>query len=311
LQKKVLAVYYSQSGQLKEVLDSVLGSMKDANIHIEVVEIKPKKAFPYPWSFFDFMGIFPECVYMDGCETESVEPRGGFDLIILAYQPWFLSPSLPISGFLKTDEAAILLSDKPVITLIACRNMWIMAQEKIKKTLEKLNAKLIGNIVLVDQGSSLATFITTPRWMLTGRKDALWGILPQAGVAKNEIRNASRFGVAIKESLLKNELNEDVLKGLKAADSDKELIRSEEIGHKSFLIWGKLVKTLSTPNTIARKISVSIYLVFLVLLIVTIVPINMVLQRLLSKFLTNNTDSKKAYYDAPSGCENFRMKDFV
>ncbi len=48
--------------------------------------------------------------------------------------------------------------------------MWIMAQEKVKVLLKELEATLIDNVVLIDKGSSLETFITTPRWMLTGKK---------------------------------------------------------------------------------------------------------------------------------------------
>ncbi len=95
-----------------------------------------------------------------------------FDLIILAYTVWFLSPAIPISSFLKSSYAKKKFKDKPVITLIACRNMWIMAQEKVKVLLKELEATLIDNVVLIDKGSSLETFITTPRWMLTGKKDS-------------------------------------------------------------------------------------------------------------------------------------------
>lgn len=63
-----------------------------------------------------------------------------------------------------------MLKDTPVITLIGCRNMWLMAQEKVKKLLAESEAKLIGNVVKVDQSNDWASFITTPLWMLTGKK---------------------------------------------------------------------------------------------------------------------------------------------
>ncbi len=58
----------------------------------------------------------------------------------------------------------------------------------MKSLLFDVNAKLIDNIVLIDQGSSLSTFITTPRWMLTGRRNAFWKIFPKAGVSKEDIK---------------------------------------------------------------------------------------------------------------------------
>jgi hypothetical protein len=170
--KRVLVLYYSQTGQLSSVVESFTAPLKNSN-EIEVIyqPIEPKKSYPFPWGFIAFFDAFPESIYMDGCEIKEldIELDDEFDLVILAYTIWFLSPSIPISGFLNSKYSKVL-KDKPVITLIACRNMWIMAQEKIKKRLAELGATLIDNVVLVDRGSSLATFITTPRWMLTGKK---------------------------------------------------------------------------------------------------------------------------------------------
>lgn len=135
------------------------------------------------------MDCFPESVYLDPpCEIEDIEDSNDYDLVIISYQVWFLSPSIPITSFLKSKYAKEKLKDKPVITVIACRNMWVMAQEKMKSLLFDVNAKLIDNIVLIDQGSSLSTFITTPRWMLTGRRNAFWKIFPKAGVSKEDIK---------------------------------------------------------------------------------------------------------------------------
>ncbi|RXJ87198.1 dialkylrecorsinol condensing enzyme, partial [Aliarcobacter trophiarum LMG 25534] len=167
-----------------------------------------------------------------------------YDLVILPYQVWFLSPSLPITAFLKSDYAKRKLKGKPVITLIGCRNMWVMAQEKLKQMLSDVEAKLIDNIVLIDQGNSFATFVTTPRWMLTGKRDSLWGIFPEAGISKQDIKEASRFGKAISHALANDEekKQESICHGLNAVIIDEKLIKSEQIATKSFMIWGKLIR---------------------------------------------------------------------
>ena len=86
-----------------------------------------------------------------------------FDLIIVFYQVWFLAPSLPVTAFLQHPLAGVLFNNKPVITVIACRNMWLKAQEKMKMMLTHLGARLIDNVVLFDRGNVFATLITTPR----------------------------------------------------------------------------------------------------------------------------------------------------
>lgn len=311
MQKKVLVLYYSQSGQLKEVLNSIVSGI-DSDATVTLQEIKPTKEFPYPWKFFSFFDIFPECVYMDGCEVNKLNLHDDYDLILLGYQPWFLSPSLPISGFLKTDEAKRLFKNKPIITIIACRNMWIMAQEKIKKELSSMEATLIDNVVLIDQGHSLATFITTTRWMFTGKKDRCCGVFPQAGIAEGNIKNAARFGKAIGYALKNNQENakKSILTGLGAVEVDEKIVKSEEIGHKSFLIWGKIIKKLSNQNSAKRKTLLVVYISFLVTLIVTVVPINMSIQYIIRKIRPNMINAKKRYYEEPSGSGKHRLKEF-
>lgn len=310
--KKILIVSYSQTGQLNEVLTSLSSPLKCDEIEINHKIIKPKKPYPFPWNFFEFMDCFPESVYLDPCEIEEIEDSNDYDLVIIFYQVWFLSPSLPITAFLKSKFAKEKLKNKPVITVIACRNMWVMAQEKMKSLLKNIDAKLIDNIVLVDQGSSLTTFITTPRWMLTGKRNAFWKIFPKAGVSKEDIKNTSRFGFAIKEALENNLEKEKVsiCSGLKAVSVDEKLIKSEQIGTKSFMIWGKLIRKVGKIGDKKRKPFIALYTVFLILMIITVVPINMIVQTIIRKVNKEKILKQKSFYEMPSGSDDFRMKDF-
>lgn len=307
-------VFYSQTGQLTQVVNNIIQPLKNTPF-VEVVlrEIKPKKSYPFPWKFMTFMDTFPESVYLDPCEIESFEEdTHEYDLVILAYQVWFLSPSIPITAFLKSAYAKEKLNNKPIITVIGCRNMWIMAQEKVKSLLAHIGAKLIDNIVLVDQGNSLATFITTPRWMMSGKKDALWGIFPKAGISEVEIKGASRFGYAIKQALEKDEEkeNKSLCHGLNAVNVDVKLIKSEKIGTKSFQIWGKLIRKFSKQGEIKRKLFIILYTVFLILIIISVVPLNMAIQTLYRKMKKAEVLKQKEFYELPSGSSMDRMKEF-
>jgi hypothetical protein len=312
--KKVLVLYYSQTGQLTDVVKSFTASLEtDKNIELVYQNIEPQKAYPFPWGYLEFFDIFPESVYMEGCDLkpcENMHEDDSFDLVILAYTIWFLSPSLPISGFLNSKYAKVL-QDTPVITLIACRNMWIMAQEKMKTKLKSLGAKLIDNVVLIDQGGNLATFITTPRWMWTGRKNAFWG-LPKAGVSPSEIAEASRFGKALSDALA-NDLekrNTSLLSGLQAVQVDNRLIGTEKIAHKSFRIWGGLIRKFGTTGDKARIPVLFLYFLFLLSLIVIVVPLNTLVKPLLRKLNSQKIDKERAYFEEPSGSGDERIKEY-
>lgn len=313
--KKVLVVYYSQTGQLTSVVKSICKAIESDSVQVSYECVQPEQDYPFPWPMLKFLDAFPESVYMDPppLKPMRVDADDQFDLVIIAYTVWFLSPSLPITAFLKSPEAKKLLAGKPVVTVIACRNMWLMAQEKMKTLFSDIGAKLLDNIVLVDAGSSLATFITTPRWMLTGKKGEPGGLLPPAGVAEQDIKDAARFGYALAEALRNNREIEGkpLLQGLKAVQVDTRLIASERVGHHSFEIWGKMIRNIGPAGDPKRKPVLIIYMVFLITLIITVVPITMLVKKALRPLLKKKLDAQKAYFELPSGSGSNRMREFV
>ncbi len=307
MKKRVLVIYYSQSGQLSDVVQSITAPMA-ANDELELVYecLQPLKPYPFPWPFLQFFDTFPETVYDQPEPIEALSPRteGDFDLVILAYQVWFLSPAQPITAFLQSAAAERLLRGKAVVTVIACRNMWLMAQEKMKQQLQRLGGRLIDNIVLTDPAHSAATFFSTPMWVLTGNKGPFFfGLIPEAGVSPEEIRNAARFGEAIARQLPErsNNDNSPMLEGLGAVNINERLIASERIATRSFRIWGGLLRLLGKPGKLLRRSVLVLYIIFLITLILTVIPVSAVIKRLLAPLTQKRIASQRQYFSAPSG----------
>jgi hypothetical protein len=305
--KRILVIHYSQTGQLREIVDSVLGPLRAASdIEVTAIELKPLKPFPFPWPFWYFFNTFPECVYEDPPPIEKlpVPVDAEFDLVILAYTVWFVSPNMPTMAFLQSDDAKRLLRDKPVITLIGCRNMWLMAQERVKEKLIALGAKHIDNAALVDVASMWTTFISTPMWMLTGKRGPfLGGRVPRAGIPAEEIKRAARFGDAVAKQLPQRAVNDTspMFAGLGAVKINESLVASEPIVRRSFRAWGGLLRLLGRRESIPRRLVLVLYVLFLITLILTVVPISAVIKALLRPLTRARTQRQRAYYAAPSG----------
>lgn len=190
--------------------------------------------------------------------------------------------------------------------------MWVMAQEKMKKLLNNLDANLIDNVVLIDQGSSLETFITTPRWLLTGKKNSIFG-LSEAGISESEIKKSNRFGKALIYALKNNyeKKGKTLLSGLEAVKVNVKLINSEKIATRSFEIWGALIRKIGKPRSLKRKPIVMLYLVFLLLIILTVVPLNMIIKSVFMIFNKKSIYQQKEKYELPSGSSDKRMKEFL
>lgn len=305
--KKILVVSYTQTGQLGAIVKSLIAPVQGrSDIEVTHAIIRPRTAFPFPWPLWRFFNTFPETVY---AEAEPIEPldiadSDQFDLIILAYQVWFLSPSLPIQAFLQSDQAKKLLRNKLVITVIGCRNMWLMAQERTKQLLLDLGARLIDNVVLTDRTHVAATFISTPLWMLTGKRGPfLGGLVPAAGIPAEDIADVARFGRAIAEQLpmRASDSAEPMFKGLGAVTVNPRMIASEKIALRSFRIWGGWLRGLGNQQSLGRKFLLFFYVIFLVTLILTVVPVSAIIKRLLMPFMRERVQLQRNYFAAPSG----------
>lgn len=303
--KRVLVVHYSQTGQLHRVVTSILEPLaSQPTIHVDQLRLEPVEDYPFPWPFIRFINTFPEAAHECGCALKpfNLPHDQPYDLVILAYQVWFLAPSIPVTAFLKSADAERLLTNTPVVTVIACRNMWLMAQEKVKAQLARLNARLVGNIALVDEAGTAASFISTPLWVLTGNKGPFPFGIPAAGVAEQEITAATRFGEAISHSFANNStLDETLLQGLGAVQINERLIASEKVGTRSFYLWGKLFLAAGGPEAWLRKPLTIIYAVFLLTLILTVVPVTALLKRLFAPLMKARIARQKAYFAQPSG----------
>lgn len=312
--KRVLVINYSQTGQLTEITRRIVAPLEqDGGIAVRIETLRPVRPFPFPWGFFSFLDAFPEAAHMVPVPLQQLSLTGDedFDLVILPYQVWFLAPSQPITAFLKLPLAKKLLAGKPVITVIACRNMWMLAQEKTKGLLDACGARLLDNIALVDPNPTMITLFTAPMWLLSGKRDFIKA-LPPAGVDAESIQATRRFGLALRDALHKNEERgiAPLLTGLKAADSDPHLLVSEKAATRSFYLWGKLLLAVGGPGQRRRYPFLVLYVIFLIALILTVVPLSLLFQSLLRPFMRKRFAGLKQRFDLPSGSGTERMHQY-
>jgi len=297
--KRVLVVYYTQTGQIKKITDSVLSVLISSGIEIEYAEIQPQPAFPFPWSYDQFFQAFPESVKGIHCEIIPIKTKyENYDLIVLAYQPWYLSPSIPIHSFLKSQEAGVLLKNKPVITIIGCRNMWVMAQEKIKQYLHQHNARLVGNIVLYDKAPNLLSVVSIVRWLVKGKQEKYLGIVPPAGVSAEDIENASHFGVPIYEALESNnyEKLQGKLNSLDAVKIKPNLLMLEKNGSRIFAIWASLILRQGSFGDPKRLKWVRAFKYYLFIVLFLISPVANLIYFLMRPFIYFRVRRNIRYY---------------
>jgi hypothetical protein len=296
--KNVLVIYYSQSGQLASIAQNIAKPfLNDDQINIVFHEIQLEKNFPFPWNKAAFFDAFPESFLQIPTHLKPISQNVlnvKYDLVLLHYQVWYLSPSIPINSFLKSPEAKLLLNNTPVVTINGSRNMWIMAQEKVKFLLKQNNAILKGNIALVDRVGNLTSIITIVEWMFSGVKKKYLGIFPLPGVSEKDILESSKFGQVIKESLQNNELDylQEKLVAIDAVKISSYLVKIDKTANKIFHKWANFIDTKKET----RKTWLKVFNVYLLLAIWIISPIVYILHIFMYPLKINKIKKEKQYY---------------
>jgi len=277
--KRVLIVTFSQSGQLDKIVSNISNYLPD-NIDVHYERLKPIPPFPFPWKDISFYDAMPESVKMipSNLEHLTFNPETDFDLIILGFSIWFLSSPIPLTTFLKSDEAKRVMVGKPVITVIGARNMWVMAQEDIKKMILDIGGHLAGNIVLNDRHNNLISVVTIIYWMMTGKKERYLGLFPKPGISDTDIINVKRFSPVIAEALNSDNFSglQDRLLSLKAVELSPNIVSTEEKGKRIFRIWaGFILKKGGSGSTkrVRRLIMFKWYLLFVIFVVSPIVSV--------------------------------------
>lgn len=242
--KKILVIYYSQSGQLTEITDGLTAPLIEAGNSVEKVRVQVANDYPFPWTGKAFFSVMPDCVKEVPAELKPFQLKESrYDLVILGYQAWFLSPSIPANSILLHQDVRAVLKDTPVVAITGARNMWISAMERVKAILKEADAKLVGHISLVDKHHNFISFITIFYWMFKGKKGRWLNIFPKPGVADEDIIGSAVFGSTIQKHLSRDDWEgmQDELLEQKAVVVKYNLMFIESKAKRIFGIWANII----------------------------------------------------------------------
>jgi len=274
--KKIVVFCYTQSGQALQIAENVCSPLKNAGHTIIYKAIEPEEPFPFPWTRGSFFETFPEArLSIPTCKLKEMDYSdvGDADLVIISGQPWYLSPSLPLHAFFQDEEAKAFLNKKKIVNISGCRNMWVMAQLKIRKYINEAGGHYAGHIVLQDKSPNLVGVLTIIRWLFYNKKEAS-RCLPAAGVSNDDIKNASRFGAIINETLAKNDWDDlqNKLIQEKAVEYRPHIVFVEKAGHKIFGIWANFIRKKGGYKDKKRALRIKIFFYYLIFVLYVVSP---------------------------------------
>ena len=290
--KKILAINFSQSGQLDEIVSNFVSGLKNSSV--ERIHFNPCQKFPFPWKTNNFYNSMPETVEENPIELETIEfQEEKYDLIVLGYQPWFLSPSLPTSSLLQDVEFKKRMYNTPMVTIIGARNMWLNAQESVVEHIHNSGGKLVGNIALVDRSPNLLSAISIVHWMMTGKKTRKWGVFPLPGVSQKDIDQCAKFGIALNECI-QNSNYSDYQNSVIAQGGvriNTNILFIEGRAKKIFRLWAGLIKKKESQGK-SRSFWIKFFRFYLNFALFFVAPILLLLYNVLIRPFSINKIKK-------------------
>lgn len=276
---KIAVFYYTQSGQALAIAKSICSPIEQASADGHSVVYKPivpLQDYPYPWDGDRFFDVFPETRL--GMPPSGIQPIDfsevtDADMVLIAGQSWFLSPSLPLQSFFQDSDVRTFLKGRRVVFVNGCRNMWMTTGRIVKATLAAMGAQLVGHIVLQDEAPNLVSTLSITRWLMSGqRKTAAW--LPRAGVSECDIAAASRFGEVLLQTwqdgafpLLQNRL---LAAG--AIHYKPSITFLETQGHRMFGHWAQFVRRKGDFGDVQRRNRLRLFYWYLVTALFVVSP---------------------------------------
>ena len=270
--KRILAVYYSHSGDVEHAIRQLLGPL-DGLMDVEVTWLRAEvdPPHPFPWPMYDF---FANCCESIGELPAPLQPtaslKSTYDLVVVGWQVWFLRPSPPIRAILARIGEAGVLRNVPVASLCCCRQMWAAAHARLVRIVSQAGGRVVGDIVLQHRGGG-RTFVTTPLRLTSRRGSAAeaWRtpFAPGAEVLLDSC--AGRLA-----QWLSGERTEAALfAGLTTTARDPRFVWAEAVGDLYMTAWRPLFRRFGRPGQWTRRPIVHIFTTTLALLVPVVVPV--------------------------------------
>lgn len=214
---RVIALYSSLTQQTERVVLEVAGALQSGGHQVALEKLELQEPYPLPLPAPTLARLLKQAV-SGRWPAPPVQPLSGPlpeqpDLIILGYQPWFMTPSVPMHAFLKSEQAA-LLKGRPVIGLLTCRGMYARASGLFREWVEAQGGQVVEQRVWCDQSPEPGNFASLGYMLKHGhepRGGLMKQLIPPFGPGEAGFIRARQYGESLSARLHTGTLARDGL----------------------------------------------------------------------------------------------------
>lgn len=235
---KILAIYYSLTGQTEGVLRAMAEGLEASSHQVDFAAIETigeRYRLPYHKGRFFWEWALAWMGKEIRVEVEPLslpQPIQSYDLILLGHQPWYLDTSIPMASWLESPEAQAL-GGMDVVSVITARTLWERAYRRMAQRVEGLGGRLVDSFVARNLSPMPQNMPVTLHYLFEGHDDSPKAVraLGRYGVGESGLKAAKVFGMSLglrlaqgplEDSLTHTEANrQDLLRGSARGESER------------------------------------------------------------------------------------------
>lgn len=206
--RRVLIVYYSLTQQTRLVAETIAEELRGRGFAVDFLPIEfsdPQYSLNIPLRPFwrKLLGmIWPQVMQRSGrIKMDSSQLASIYDLVCIGSPTWWLHPAMPITTFLRCDEAKRLLSGVPFAAFAVCRKFWWNNLRLVKKRAIRRGGKFTRGAAFCFQGGQVRSMLSFLNYMKNGEnRPRFWGfdIFP-FGIPAEGLAHAREFAGQLAE----------------------------------------------------------------------------------------------------------------
>jgi multimeric flavodoxin WrbA len=201
MEKQVLIIYYSYSGQTRKLIHAFAEGLEQGGAAVNRLALKPEKKLQFPFgSMFTTFVMMVQTFFRKRVPIAKLQPETGIncDLIIVAGPTWSYNLSGPLLSFF--DGYGEMLSNKKVLPFISCRGYWRLHFLQLRHILSKRKAKALQPVIFLHTGPepwrTIGVFLKIAGY--SPESDSSWmrRYYPRFGHSREQIEYARQMGLA-------------------------------------------------------------------------------------------------------------------
>ena len=213
---RVLLLYYSYTGQSLKVLEAAaeVFRQRGCEVHKAGIEFTDRR-YAKRFSRFPMRRVWPDMISVLPAQKRGatgeiripdVVRDGDYDLICIGSPTWWQTVSMPMRSFLKSDEAAKLLTGKPFAVFVVCRQFWRENFEAVRELAEQQGGQYVDEIHFTYPGDPLRSMLSLTSYLGSGEyRDRYLGIrIPSTNVQPEQLEQTRTFAAALADRLFGN-----------------------------------------------------------------------------------------------------------